>query len=52
LARSQDSYENKVRLRLPSAAIKNHLVFEGGDRTTLLLYGRPSPNTPVPYRPQ
>jgi predicted enzyme related to lactoylglutathione lyase len=25
--------------------IESHLVFERGDGTTLLLYGRPSPNT-------
>ena len=44
LARSQDFYEHKVGLKLSSATIKNHLVFACGDGTTLLLYGRPSPN--------
>jgi catechol 2,3-dioxygenase-like lactoylglutathione lyase family enzyme len=44
LERSQDFYENKVGLKLSSATIKNHLVFECGERTTLLLYGRPSAN--------
>jgi catechol 2,3-dioxygenase-like lactoylglutathione lyase family enzyme len=44
LARSQEFYERKVGLRLSEATIKNHLVFECGDGTTLLLYGRPSPN--------
>ena len=43
-ARSQDFYASKVGLRLSSATIKNHLVFECGDGTTLLVYGRPSPN--------
>lgn len=44
LARSQEFYEDKVGLRLSAETIKNHLVFECGDGTTLLLYGRPSPN--------
>jgi catechol 2,3-dioxygenase-like lactoylglutathione lyase family enzyme len=44
LARSQEFYEHKVGLKLSGATIKNHLVFECGDGTTLLLYGRPSPN--------
>ncbi len=44
LERSQDFYENKVGLRLSRATIKNHLVFECGDGTTVLIYGRPSPN--------
>jgi catechol 2,3-dioxygenase-like lactoylglutathione lyase family enzyme len=44
LERSQDFYQNKVGLTLSPATIKNHLVFECGDGTTLLIYGRPSPN--------
>jgi catechol 2,3-dioxygenase-like lactoylglutathione lyase family enzyme len=44
LDRSQQFYEDRVGLKLSSATIKNHLVFECGDGTTLLLYGRPSPN--------
>lgn len=44
LERSQDFYEHKVGLRLSPATIKNHLVFECGERTTLLLHRRPSPN--------
>ena len=44
LARSQGFYEGKVGLRLSPATIKNHLVFECGDGTTLLLYGRGAPN--------
>lgn len=44
LARSQDFFENRVGLRLSTATIKNHLVLEAGDGTTLLVYGRPAPN--------
>ena len=44
LERSRDFYEEKVGLKLSPATIKNHLVFECGDRTTLLIYGRPAPN--------
>ena len=44
LERSRDFYENKVGLRLSPETIKNHLVFKCGDGTTLLIYGRPSPN--------
>jgi catechol 2,3-dioxygenase-like lactoylglutathione lyase family enzyme len=44
LARSQEFYEKRVGLKLSTETIKNHLVFECGDGTTLLLYGRPSPN--------
>ena len=45
LERSQDFYEHKVGLTLSPETIKNHLVFEGGGGTTLLIYGRPSGNT-------
>jgi catechol 2,3-dioxygenase-like lactoylglutathione lyase family enzyme len=41
---SQDFYEKKVGLTLSPETIKNHLVFEGGDGTTLLVYGRANPN--------
>jgi hypothetical protein len=44
LERSQDFYEHKVGLKLSPATIKNHLVFQCADGTTLLPYGRPSPN--------
>jgi catechol 2,3-dioxygenase-like lactoylglutathione lyase family enzyme len=44
LERSQDFYENKVGLALSAETIKNHLVFDCGDSTTLLIYGRPSGN--------
>ena len=40
LAASQDFYEHKVGLRLSPDSIKNHLVFECGAGTTLLIYGR------------
>jgi catechol 2,3-dioxygenase-like lactoylglutathione lyase family enzyme len=44
LARSQDFYENTVGLSLSPETITNHLLFECGDGTTLLVYGRPAPS--------
>jgi catechol 2,3-dioxygenase-like lactoylglutathione lyase family enzyme len=44
LARSQDFYERKVGLQLSPETIPNHLLFETGDGTSLLIYGRPSAN--------
>ena len=44
LARSQQFYESKVGLTLSPETIKNHLLFECGDGTTLLIYGRGSGN--------
>ena len=44
LDRSREFYEKRVGLKLSATTIKNHLVFECGDGTTLLIYGRPSPN--------
>ena len=44
LASSQDFYEQKVGLKLSPETIKNHLLFDCGDGTTLLVYGRPTPN--------
>ena len=44
LARSQDFYERQIGLKLSPKTIKNHLLFECGDGTTLLIYGRPAPN--------
>jgi predicted enzyme related to lactoylglutathione lyase len=44
LERSQAFYEQKVGLTLSPETIKNHLLFESGDGTTLLIYGRPSEN--------
>jgi predicted enzyme related to lactoylglutathione lyase len=44
LERSQQFYEQQVGLTLSPETIKNHLVFEAGDGTTLLIYGRGNPN--------
>ena len=44
LERSQEFYGKTLGLTLSAETIKNHLVFECGNGTTLLLYGRPSPN--------
>ena len=44
LGRSQEFYEQKVGLTLSPETIENHLLFDCGDGTTLLVYGRPSPN--------
>jgi catechol 2,3-dioxygenase-like lactoylglutathione lyase family enzyme len=44
LARSQEFYEEVVGLTLSAETIPNHLLFESGDGTTLLVYGRPAPN--------
>ena len=45
LEKSRDFYENKVGLTLSPETIKNHLVFDCGDRTTLLIYGRGNGNS-------
>ena len=44
LERSRRFYEDRVGLTLSAETIPNHLVFECGDGTTLLVYGRPSGN--------
>lgn len=44
LEKSQKFYEKKLGLKLSKETIKNHLLFEFGNDTTLLIYGRPSPN--------
>jgi catechol 2,3-dioxygenase-like lactoylglutathione lyase family enzyme len=44
LKRSQEFYESKVGLTLSPETIKNHLIFECGDGTTLLIYGRGNGN--------
>lgn len=44
LVRSQAFYEQTVGLKLSPETIPNHLLFEGADGTTLLVYGRPGPN--------
>jgi catechol 2,3-dioxygenase-like lactoylglutathione lyase family enzyme len=41
---AQRFYEDKVGLTLSPDTIPNHLLFEAGDGTTLLIYGRPSGN--------
>ena len=43
LDRAQRFYQDKVGLTLSPETIKNHLVFEGRDGTSLLIYGRQSP---------
>ena len=44
LERSQRFYEDKVGLELSPETIKNHLLFECGDGTSLLVYGRAAGN--------
>jgi len=44
LERSRSFYENKVGLKLSPETIKNHLVFDCGNGTSLLIYGRGNPN--------
>ena len=44
LERSQTFYTDKVGLTLSPETIRNHLVFEAGDGTSLLIYGRPAGN--------
>jgi catechol 2,3-dioxygenase-like lactoylglutathione lyase family enzyme len=44
LARSQEFYEHTLGLRLSPETVPNHLVFECGGGTTLLVYGRGNPN--------
>lgn len=44
LNRSREFYEQKVGLALSPETIPNHLLFEAGSGTTLLVYGRPSPS--------
>ena len=42
LARSREFYERLVGLTLSAETIPNHLVFDCGGGTTLLVYGRPA----------
>src|SRR5262244_3007809 len=44
LEAAQRFYEDTVGLRLSAETIPNHLLFEAGDGTTLLVYGRPNGN--------
>jgi catechol 2,3-dioxygenase-like lactoylglutathione lyase family enzyme len=37
---ARDFYENKVGLTLSPRTVQNHLLFDCGDGTTLLIYGR------------
>ena len=45
LEASQKFYENRVGLTLSPGTIKNHLLFDCGDGTTLLIYGRGKGNS-------
>jgi len=45
LDRSRAFFEQKVGLTLSPRTIKNHLLFECGNSTTLLIYGRPRGNS-------
>jgi catechol 2,3-dioxygenase-like lactoylglutathione lyase family enzyme len=44
LERSREFYEQKLGLALSPATIENHLLFDCGDGTTILVYGRPAEN--------
>jgi predicted enzyme related to lactoylglutathione lyase len=44
LDRSREFYEQKVGLAFSPKTIPNHLLFEAGGDTTLLVYRRSSPN--------
>ena len=44
LERARQFYEETVGLVLSPETIPNHLVFECGDGSTLLIYGRPAGN--------
>jgi catechol 2,3-dioxygenase-like lactoylglutathione lyase family enzyme len=45
LEKSQDFFEHKVGLKLSARTIKNHLLFECGDGSTVLIYGRGKGNS-------
>ncbi len=44
LERSREFYEQQVGLTLSPETIPNHLLFDCGEGTTLLVYGRPGPS--------
>ena len=44
LERSREFYEQKLGLTMSPETVPNHLLFEAGEGSTLLVYGRPSPN--------
>ncbi len=45
LEKSQRFYEEQVGLTLSPETIKNHLLFDCGNGTSLLIYGRPRGNS-------
>ena len=45
LERSRDFYENKVGLKVSPETIPNHILFDCGNGTTLLVYGRGKGNS-------
>jgi catechol 2,3-dioxygenase-like lactoylglutathione lyase family enzyme len=45
LEASRRFYEDRIGLALSPETIPNHLLFEAGDGTSLLIYGRPSGNS-------
>jgi len=45
LLKSQEFYENKLGMKLTPETVPNHLIFEGKDGATLLIYTRPAGNT-------
>ena len=44
LEASREFYEQRLGLALSPETIPNHLLFDCGGGTTLLVYGRPAPN--------
>jgi catechol 2,3-dioxygenase-like lactoylglutathione lyase family enzyme len=44
LAQSKTFYEQVVGLTLSGETVPNHLLFDCGDGTTILVYGRPGPS--------
>ncbi len=44
IERSREFYEKQIGLTLSPDTVPNHLLFEAGQGTTLLVYRRPSPN--------
>jgi predicted enzyme related to lactoylglutathione lyase len=44
MERSREFYEKQIGLTPSRETIPNHLLFEAGEGTTLLVYRRPSPN--------
>jgi catechol 2,3-dioxygenase-like lactoylglutathione lyase family enzyme len=44
LEKTQDFYQNKLGLKLSPETIKNHLLFEGANGTSVLIYARGAAN--------